>query len=166
MPPKFANTAAWEQAELIMQPAFIRILDRIRKHLDTSAWKGTYENVLSWQPGTTEETKAIVTNLVQQLESASPEQVDEIEQALLKLPTPTPGYQLCLQREGMETVKVDLWELCYQVCFLDYSSLLAESPNYTVEIDTSLIDETGDVDWQLLDEKAAALVDRIFTNLA
>lgn len=165
MPPKFADTAAWQQAELIMQPAFIRILDRIRKQLDASTWKGTYENVLIWQPGTTEETKAIVANLVLQLESAPPEQADEIEQALMKLPTPTPGYQLNLQREGMETVKVDLWELCYQVCFRNYSPLLAESPNYTVEIDTDLIDETGDVDWQLLDEKAAALVDRIFADL-
>lgn len=165
MPPKFADTAAWQQAELIMQPAFIRILDCIRKHLDTSAWKGTYENVLIWQPGTTEETKAIVANLVQQLESASPEQVDEIEQALTGLPTPTPGYQLCLQHEGTETVKVDLWELCYQVCFRNYSSLLAESPSYIVEIDTNLIDETGDVDWHSLDSKAAELVERIFADL-
>ncbi len=166
MPPKFADTAAWQQAELIMQPAFIRILDCIRKHLDTSAWKGTYENVLIWKPETTEETKAVVTNLVQQLESASPEQVDEIEQALMRLPTPTPGYQLCLQHEGRETVRVDLWDLCYQVCFRNYSSLLAELPSYTVEIDTNLIDETGDVDWHLLDSKAAKLIERIFADLA
>ncbi len=165
MPPKFADNTAWQQAELIMQPAFIRILDCIRKHLDTSAWKGTYENVLIWQPETSEETKATVADLVQQLESASPEQVEEIEQALMKLPSPTPGYHLCLQQEGLETVKVDLWDLCYQVCFQNYSPLLAQSPNYTVAIDTSLIDETGDVDWQLLDEKAAHLVDRVFAEL-
>lgn len=165
MPPKFADTAAWQHAELIMQPAFIRILDRIRKQLDISAWKGTYENVLIWQAGTTEETKAVVTNLVQQLESAAPEQANAIEQTLMGLPTPTPGYQLCLQHEGKETVKVDLWELCYRVCFRNYSSLLAQSSNYIVEIDTDLIDETGDVDWQLLDSKAAALVDRIFADL-
>ncbi len=165
MPPKFADNTAWQQAELIMQPAFIRILDRIRKQLDTSAWKGTYENVLIWQPETTTETQAIVAGLVQQLESAAPEQQEEIEQALMKLPTPTPGYHLCLQHEGLETIKVDLWELCYQVCFCNYSPLLAESPNYIVAIDTNLIDETGDVDWQLLDEKAAHLVDRVFAQL-
>ena len=165
MPPKFADNTAWQQAELLMQPAFIRILDRIRKQLDTSSWKETYENVLIWLPGTTEETKAEVASLVKQLESAQGEQVEEIEQALMKLPTPTPGYHLCLHKEGLETVKVDLWELCYQVCFCNYSSLLAESPNYIVTIDTSLIDERGDVDWQLLDEKATHLIDRVFAEL-
>ncbi len=165
MPPKFADNTAWQQAELIMQPAFIRILDCIRKHLDTSDWKGTYENVLIWQPGTTEETKATVAGLVKQLEVAEGEQVEEIEQALMQLPTPTPGYHLCLQQEGLETIKVDLWNLCYQVCFQNYSPLLAESPNYIVTIDTSLIDETNDVDWQLLDDKAAHLVDRVFADL-
>lgn len=165
MPPKFADNTAWQQAELLMQPAFIRILDRIRKQLDISAWKGTYENVLIWQPGTTDETKSEVANLVKQLESAPEDQIDQVEQALKSLPTPTPGYHLCLQHEGLETVKIDLWELCYQVCFRNYSSLLAKSPNYTVAIDTSLIDETGDVDWQRLDEKAAHLVDRLFAEL-
>jgi hypothetical protein len=165
MPPKFADHNAWQQAELLMQPAFIRILDRIRKQLDTSSWKETYENVLIWPPGTSEETKAEVANLVKQLESAQGEQVEKIEQALMPLPTPTPGYHLCLQQEGLETVKVDLWELCYQVCFQHYSPLLAESPNYTVAIDTNLIDDTGDVDWQLLDEKAAQLIERIFAEL-
>lgn len=165
MPPKFVDHTAWQQAELLMQPAFIRILDRIRKQLDTSTWKETYENVLTWPPETTEETKAEVASLVKQLESAPAEQVDQIEEALMRLPTPTPGYQLCLQQEGLETVKIDLWELCYQVCFRNYSSLLAESPNYVVTIDTSLIDEQGDVDWQLLDEKATQLIDRVFADL-
>ncbi len=165
MPPKFADNTAWQQAEILMQPAFIRILDRIRKQLDTSSWKETYENVLIWQSGTTEETKAEVASLVKQLESAQDEQVDQIEEALMRLPTPTPGYHLCLQREGLETVKIDLWELCYQVCFRNYSSLLAESSNYVVTIDTSLIDERGDVDWQLLDEKATQLIDRVFAEL-
>ena len=165
MPPKFADSTAWQQAELLMQPAFIRILDRIRKQLDSSAWRETYENVLIWSPGTSEETKAEVANLVKQLESAQGEQAQEIEQALMHLPTPTPGYHLCLQQEGLETVRVDLWELCYQVCFQYYSPLLAESPNYVVAIDTSLIDEMGDIDWQLLDEKAAQLIDRIFAEL-
>ena len=165
MPPKFADNTAWQQAELLMQPAFIRILDRIRKQLDTSSWKETYENVLIWPPETTEETKTEVANLVKQLESAQGGQVDQIEQALKQLPTPTPGYHLCLNKEGLETVKIDLWELCYQVCFYNYSSLLAESPNYVVTIDTSLIDETGDVDWQLLDQKTTHLIDHVFGEL-
>jgi len=31
--PKFSNITSWEQAELLMQPAFIRIIDHIRKQL-------------------------------------------------------------------------------------------------------------------------------------
>jgi len=33
-----------------------------------------------------------------------------------------------------------------------------------VQIDTSLIDETGDVDWQRLDAKAAELVEQVFNS--
>ena len=66
MMPKFADITSWEQAELLMQPAFIRIIDQIRKQLEESTWKGTYQDVLIWSTGTTEETKAIVTQLLQQ----------------------------------------------------------------------------------------------------
>jgi len=164
MPPKITNTAAWQQAELLMQPAFIRIIDHIRKHLDTSDWKGTYETVLIWPDGTTDETKAIVTQLLQQLEGASPEQADEIQQAIAQLATPYPSYQLSLQHQNQQ-LNVDLWDLCYQVCFQHYNPALNQLDSYTVEIDTSLIDETGDVDWQHLDAKAADLVEQVFANL-
>jgi len=41
----------------------------------------------------------------------------------------------------------------------NYSLSLDQSSSLEVQIDTSLIDETGDVDWQRLDAKAAELVD-------
>lgn len=164
MPPKITDPVAWQQAELLMQPAFIRIIDHIRKQLDESAWKGTYENVLIWPEGTTEESKTRVTRLVQELEGATPEKTAQIETAIAYEPVPQPGYQLTLQH-GNQQFSFDLWELCYQVCFLHYSPALAESPNYKVEIDTSLIDETGDVDWQLLDTKAGSLVEQVFASL-
>lgn len=164
MPPKIKDPNAWQQAELLMQPAFIRVIDHIRKQLDESTWKGSYENVLIWPEGTTEETKDIVIQLVQELEGATPEQAMEIQQAIAQLPVPQPGYQLYLQNQQQQ-VSVDLWELCYQVCFRHYNPTLAQSNNYTVEIDTSLIDETGDVDWQRLDAKAGELVEQIFANL-
>ncbi len=165
MPPRIKDTLAWQQAELLMQPAFIRVIDQIRKHLDESAWKGTYENVMIWPSGTTDETKELVINLLQQLDNATPEQFAEIEQAVSQLPTPQPGYQLNLQHQGLGQVSVDLWELCYQVCFRNYNPSLAELASYEVEIDTTLIDETGDVDWQRLDAKAGELVDRVFSSL-
>ena len=163
MPPKITDPVVWHQAELLMQPAFIRIIDNIRQQLDESTWKGTYQDVLIWPVGTTDETKAVVTQLLQQMEGAAPMELAEIEQTLTQMPTPYPGYHLCLQYQGLQQVSVELWELCYQVCFHNYSPYLEKSDQ--IQIDTSLIDETGDVDWQRLDAKAAELVNQVFANL-
>jgi hypothetical protein len=159
MPPKITSSIAWQQAELLMQPTFIRVVDNVRKLLENSSWKGTYHNVLTWAAGTSEETKAIVTQMVQELETATPEQAEQIRETLAKLPTPHPGYHLCLQRQEQQ-VNVDLWDLCYQVCFVEYN--LSDD---TVDIDTSLIDESGDVEWNLLDRKAFRVVEEMFANL-
>lgn len=142
-----------------MQPTFIRVIDNVRKILDNSSWKGTYHDVLIWAAGTSEETKAIVTQMVQELETATPEQAEQIRETLAKLPTPHPGYHLCLERQEQQ-VNVDLWELCYQVCFVEYTL-----SNDVVDIDTSLLDETGDVEWNLLDKKAKRVVEEMFASL-
>ena len=157
MLPKITDSLTWQQAEMLMQPAFIRVIDRIRQQLDVSDWKGTYQDELIWPDGTTDETKLRVTQLLQQLEGATVEQAAAIEKAIAQLPTPHPGYYLRLQRQDRQ-VEVDLWELCYQICFHHYHS-------FPVEIDNSLIDETGDVDWQRLDAKAKQLVEQMFANL-
>lgn len=164
MPPKINNPVVWQQAELLMQPVFIRVIDHIGKQLEASKWRGTYQDVLIWPAATTDETKALVNQLRQQKETASPEDLAEIDHALSQLPNPYPGYHLCLQHQGLQQ-NIDLWELCYQVCFLDYSPLENQFHSNPVEIDTSLIDETGDVDWQRLDAKAGKLVEAVFTNL-
>lgn len=156
---------AWQQAELLMQPAFIRVIDNIGKQLEQSFWKGTYQEIQVWTEGTSEETKSLVTELQQKLATATPEEVDEIQAALDKLPTPYPGYQLCLQL-GDRQITVDLWQLCYQICFRNYSPVLnALDKNLIVEIDTNLIDATGDVNWSQLDTKAKQLVEQIFVSL-
>jgi hypothetical protein len=124
MKPKFKNTVAWQQAELLMQPALIRIVDQVRKQLEQTTWKATYKDVQ----------------------------------------TPIPGYQLCLEKQDA-SICVDLWELCYQVCFRNYQPTHAEEESQEVEIDISLIDETGDVDWQCLDTKAQHLVEQVFADL-
>ncbi|MFW6357810.1 MAG: hypothetical protein ACOC0N_01140 [Chroococcales cyanobacterium] len=123
MKPKFTTTQDWEKGQLLMQPALIRVVDNVRKQLETSDWKGTYEDV----------------------------------------ETPIPGYHLCLTREE-ETVKVDIWTLCFEICFLNYN------PNNTgetqeVTIDNSLIDETGEVNWQCLDDKTQRVVMEVFEKL-
>lgn len=159
MPPKIADSVAWQQAELLMQPVFIRVVDNIRKLLEVSPWTGSYQNVMIWPASTTEEMKVTVTQLMQELETAQPEQAAEIRDALSRLPLPHPGYHLCLQRQE-QTVHIDMWNLCYQVCFLDYNP-----DQENVNIDTSLIDETDDVDWLRLDTKAKGVVEQMFANL-
>jgi hypothetical protein len=164
--PKFANTRAWEQAELLMQPTFIRVIDNIGKQLETSHWKGTYQEVQLWADGISEDTKAQVATLQKQLETAPPEELEEIQEALMRLPSSHPGYLLCLQYQGRQ-ITVDVWQLCYQICFRNYSPVLnAMDTNLIVEVDTNLIDETGDVDWQKLDDKTKQLIGQIFNSLS
>jgi hypothetical protein len=159
MPPRITNPVAWQQAELLMQPAFIRVIDNLRKHLDASAWTGTYQDVMIWPANTTDEIKALVTQLLQEMETATLEQADVIRETLASLPMPHPGYHLLLQRQGQHP-SIDLWELCYQVCFLNYNP-----ETEVVNIDTNLFDELGEVDWQRLEDKTKELVEQVFVNL-
>lgn len=130
MKPKFKTVQAWEQAQMLMQPALIRILDNIRKQLDNSPWKGEYKEVVD----------------------------------------PIPGYHLCLTSQG-KSIEIDIWELCYQVCFQNYLTLpnnifsSYDQSSHEVEIDTRLIDDTGEVDWQFLEAKAQKSVRQVFENL-
>lgn len=130
MKPQFKTRLAWEQAELLMQPALIRIIDNLRKELETSEWKGTYQEVTH----------------------------------------PVPGYHLCLTRQ-QRSIEVDIWQLCYQVCFDNYSfspeHIFSQDDRSTqeVNIDTRLLNEMGEVDWQLIEAKAQNSVRELFANL-
>ncbi|UIE35936.1 hypothetical protein [Leptodesmis sichuanensis] len=170
MTPKIPNRIVWQQAEVLMQPAFIRLIANITQQLEQSDWRGDYEDVQMWPEGTSETDKMLVASLRSQLETASPAEVDAITQSLAQLPTPFPGYQLRLSR-GDRQVSVDLWDLCYRICFQDYDSVSGTSHAVdaaiggSVVIDPSLFDETGDVDWHQLDDKTKQLVNQIFANL-
>jgi hypothetical protein len=171
--PKFTNTIAWQQAELLMQPVFIRVIANLGKQLESSGWKGTYEDTPIWADSVSDEAKALVKQLREQLAIATPEQAAEIEAALARLPQPAPGYLLRLEKEKPlpdgthRQITIDIWQLCYQVCFRNYSPMLnVIDDSLTVEIDTDLIDETGDVDWLTLDTKAKQLIEQIFSSLS
>lgn len=131
MKPIFKTSLAWEQAELLMQPILLRVIDNLRKELETSDWAGTYEEVND----------------------------------------PYPGYRLYLTHQN-HTVTVDIWQLCFQICFLNYpsSAIINEAeinPEATeeVEVDTRLIDENGDVDWQQLETKTKCQMNSLFASL-
>lgn len=131
MKPQFKTRLAWEQAQLLMQPALIRVLDNIRKQLDISSWQGTYREITE----------------------------------------PVPGYLLTLTKDS-KTIEVDIWQLCYQVCFQNYTPApqhifsALEQRSIDVEIDQRLLDETGDIDWHLIEAKAQQSVRQIFDNLS
>ncbi|MEN9520192.1 MAG: hypothetical protein RLZZ381_2780 [Cyanobacteriota bacterium] len=129
MKPTFKNTLAWEQAQVLMQPAMLRVIDNIRKEVENSNWKGTYKEVTA----------------------------------------PIPGYHLCLTSSNYQ-IEIDIWELCYQVCFQEYEPIqhIFSQENeaaYPVEIDTRLLDDLGEVDWQLLESKAQQSVRKVFSTL-
>ena len=131
MKPQFKTRLAWEQAQLLMQPALIRVLDNIRKQLEVSSWRGSYQEVTE----------------------------------------PIPGYLLCLTKDSKK-IEVDIWQLCYQVCFQEYTPTPwhifseAEQRTQEIDIDERLIDETGDIDWQLIEAKAQQAVRQVFDNLS
>lgn len=131
MKPQFKTRLAWEQAQVLMQPALIRVLDNIRKQLETSSWKGTYQEITE----------------------------------------PIPGYLLCLSKDS-RTIEVDIWQLCYQVCFQSYTPYPQhifsglEERSVEVEIDTRLLDDTGALDWHLIEAKSQQAVRQVFANLS
>ena len=123
MVPRFKTVSDWEQAQILMQPCLIRVVDNLRKHLEeNSTYQGSYEEVTE----------------------------------------PIPGYQLSITHDQEIKLVVNIWELCFQVCFLEYEP----SSNQEVQIDHSLIDETAEVDWQSLETKAQNLVNQLFLNLS
>ncbi|MEM9543427.1 MAG: hypothetical protein AAGA60_28530 [Cyanobacteria bacterium P01_E01_bin.42] len=127
MKPKFKNLQDWEKAQVLMQPSLIRVVDNIRKHLDRSSWKGTYEDVQE----------------------------------------PFPGHLLRLTYEE-RSLTFNLWDLCFQTCFLNYPSPSHSQSDAEIEvdIDSHLFDPEGEVDWNILDDKVKQLIDAIFADLS
>lgn len=165
MAPKFTTALAWQQAELLMQPALIRVLDNIRKQLDESTWAGHYENVQIFPAGTTPAEQNQVMQLQRDLETVSDSsRLVTIQQQLDELPHPYLGYELRLT-QGDRTVSVDIWELCYQVCFKHYDRSLDPMIEQPIAIDTRLIAHDNEVDWKRLDEKAKKIIETVFANL-
>ena len=125
MQPKFADELAWQQAEFLMQPIYIRIIDRIRQQSETSTWQVSYEEIRD----------------------------------------PHPINYLCLKSANRQ-LKFDIWDLCYQVCFLNYDGSHSELESQIVAVDTSLIDMDAQIpDWHRLDNKAKDVIARVFDNL-
>ncbi|ATS18864.1 hypothetical protein BRW62_09030 [Parathermosynechococcus lividus PCC 6715] len=123
----------WYAAAQLLQPALIRLLDHLRRQLETSGWQGEYETV--------------------------------------ELPTSEPQvlYWLHLRR-GDRHQRVNLWELCYEICFADYTPDLEYAGIHDFQVgevtaDMGLLDAAGEVDWHQLDQKAQRVVAAMFAGL-
>lgn len=155
----FATPTDETQAAQLMQPCLIRVVDNIRKHTETLNWRSDYLEQARWPGTATAEQRQQVRELAAQLETASPEAAGAIRQQLSQLPTPTPAYELRLTpiaaaTEASPAVTLDLWELCFAVCFSDYR------PPHPVTVDPSLLYDDGEINWLTLDDKAKTLTVR------
>jgi hypothetical protein len=160
--PKFGDAQSWDLANLLMQPALIRTIDNIRKQLETSTWKGVYHEYPIWPDDVSEATRGKISLLQQELKTAPPQQVDDIEDALAQLPVPMQAYELHLAK-GDRTVILHVWDLCYQICFAN-ADRVALGEN--VEVDLSLLeDDSVEVDWTQLEAKTKAVIEPIFAGL-
>jgi hypothetical protein len=158
MPPKFTTNHVWNQADRLMQPSLIRLLDNLRKESESQNWEAVYDNQLRWPEGTMEDQKAEYDRLQSLLHDADDESVLAIESNLALLPQPLPHYGLCLS-QGDRSATFDIWELCYQICFEGYCE---EVP---VTIDGMLFDDQDELDWDRLEQKTRAIVLDLFANL-
>lgn len=159
MTPTFATPLARAQVEQLMQPALIRVIDNIRKQLESSDWQGKYEEKLIWPEGTTTEQQQEYAALQKGLHGVPPEEHDRVAALIAKLPQPSPLYTLRLTQPNRADQAVDIWALCYRVCA---SKEVQEGKAITA--DASLFDE-GEVDWRQLDDKTKALVESVFKAL-
>lgn len=153
----FASPTDKAQAAQLMQPCLIRVVDNIRKHTETLGWRTDYLEQVRWPGDATPEQRQRVRDLAAQLSEASPEEDKAIRQQLSQLPAPSPGYALRLTEgsgEAPRTATLDVWELCFEVCFKDYQ------PPQPVSVDPALLYDDGEIDWLTLDEKAKTLVEQ------
>lgn len=105
--------------------------------------------------------------------------IDQLRQALENCPwrsryeevtEPFPGHQLVLEN-GDRHVRVNIWDLCFQVCFTNYQAqFFTDIPqdnnqDFVVEIDQQLFDDQGEVDWAALDKKARYCVEELLAAL-
>ncbi len=158
MPPQFTTNHVWNQADRLMQPSLIRLLDNLRKESERQNWEAVYDNQLRWPQGTTEDQKAEYDRFQSLLHDADHESASAIESTLALLPQPLPHYGLCLS-QGDRSATFDIWELCYQICFENYSE---EVP---VTIDVTLFDHEDELDWDRLEQKTKTIVLNLFANL-
>lgn len=144
----FITDHPWYLAAQLVQPALIRVVDQLRQQLTESAWKSSYETVELWP------------------EHPPYQDPMETEPQILYWLYLTPKEAI----QEMPPISINLWELCYEICFEAYTPVL-DRPTIQdfqvgeVAVDRSLFNDNQEVDWHQLDTKAAAVVKNLLDNL-
>ncbi len=142
MKPKFATEQAWQQAEILMQPAYIRLVDQIRRQTE----ENESEILVSYEEVTTPYPSNLLC-LQPKVNASNPDHIDT--------------------NQAQPLLKVDIWDLCFQVCFENYEPIAAETAQteQLVAIDLSLFaPHTQEVDWSKLDNKAQVAINQVFAR--
>lgn len=161
MPPQFRDPVCFDQAERLMQPSLLRLLDQLRRQAAAAHWSHQFETLQIWADSVPEAMQQQWQALGDRLETSSDEtEVAELQQQLAQLPQPTYAYQLRLQK-GDRAASVDLWELCYHTCFTNHQAEI----DYEPQLRPHLLDEAGDVNWDQLDLQAAHVIEDLITSL-
>ena len=153
----------------LLQPALIRLIDQLRQQLADSPWQWNYETHEIW-PDDVPQTQRNRYDLLQtELETASDDEAVDLESELGMMPMPIPVYRLNLS-QGNRQEQLNMWELCYQICLLQYAPILGSEslvpPSLeTYPLDSKLLDSTGEIDWPSLDQKAERVVSQLLETL-
>ena len=153
----------------LLQPALIRLIDQLRQQLADSPWQWNYETHEIW-PEAVSQTQRDRYNLLQAaLETASDDEAVDLETELAMMPMPIPIYRLNMS-QGDRQEQLNMWELCYQICLLQYAPILDSDslvpPSLeTYPLDAKLLDSTGEIDWPFLDQKAECVVSQMLETL-
>jgi hypothetical protein len=161
MPPQFSDPQLFDQAERLMQPSLLRLLDQLRRQVAASAWTHRFETLQLWADTVPESVQQQWQSLGDRLESSNDEaEIAVLQEQLAQLPQPTYAYQLWLNK-GELSQQFDLWELCYQTCFANHQP----NTDYPPQIRPGLLDEAGEVDWEHLDLQARHVVEDLISRL-
>lgn len=72
---------------------------------------------------------------------------------------PFPSH-LLTQKKGSLIKETNIWFICFQVCFNEF----AIEQNEPVEIDPNLVSDTGELNWDEIENKTKIVVTKLFNN--
>ena len=130
--------------------------------------KPTFKTPLAWEQ-TNVLMQPILLRVIDLLRKEL--EVSEWKGTYHEVQTPIPGYHLNLSHNN-QSVTVDIWQLCFKICFVNYTpSLLVDDKTTNaqdteaVDVDTRLIDQVGEIDWQQLETKTKQQISHLFASL-